>query len=107
MTGTQVIVSQNHANFINIFQNKAVGLLDADIYGPSIPKMMNLSGNPKITKGESWLPNNECRWAKVWNYYNMVSSKWNSENECETSMLRYLGLCSTFIAKTEVYIQTI
>ncbi|XP_075610145.1 iron-sulfur cluster transfer protein NUBPL isoform X1 [Balearica regulorum gibbericeps] len=28
---------------------KEVGLLDTDIYGPSIPKMMNLRGNPEVT----------------------------------------------------------
>nr|XP_023957615.1 iron-sulfur protein NUBPL isoform X3 [Chrysemys picta bellii] len=30
-------------------QTKAVGLLDADVYGPSIPKMMNLKGNPELS----------------------------------------------------------
>lgn len=28
---------------------KAVGLLDADVYGPSIPRMMNLKGNPELS----------------------------------------------------------
>ncbi|KAF7252036.1 Iron-sulfur protein NUBPL [Varanus komodoensis] len=28
---------------------KVVGLLDADVYGPSIPKMMNLKGSPEVT----------------------------------------------------------
>jgi len=32
-----------------VTQAKEVGLLDADIYGPSIPKMMNLKGNPELT----------------------------------------------------------
>ncbi|NXJ12266.1 NUBPL protein, partial [Odontophorus gujanensis] len=32
-----------------VLSAKEVGLLDADIYGPSIPKMMNLKGNPELT----------------------------------------------------------
>ncbi|XP_063117738.1 iron-sulfur cluster transfer protein NUBPL isoform X2 [Rattus norvegicus] len=35
--------------------SKAVGLLDVDVYGPSIPKMMNLKGNPELS------PNNLMR----------------------------------------------
>uniref|UniRef100_T1IY64 Iron-sulfur cluster transfer protein NUBPL n=1 Tax=Strigamia maritima TaxID=126957 RepID=T1IY64_STRMM len=30
-------------------KEKTVGLLDADVYGPSIPQMMNLSGQPELT----------------------------------------------------------
>lgn len=30
-------------------QSKAVGLLDADVFGPSIPKLMNLKGNPELS----------------------------------------------------------
>ncbi|XP_076346831.1 NUBP iron-sulfur cluster assembly factor, mitochondrial isoform X2 [Tachypleus tridentatus] len=30
-------------------KNKDVGLLDADVYGPSVPKMMNLRGQPEVT----------------------------------------------------------
>uniref|UniRef100_A0A8C3DRN4 Iron-sulfur cluster transfer protein NUBPL n=1 Tax=Corvus moneduloides TaxID=1196302 RepID=A0A8C3DRN4_CORMO len=35
---------------------KEVGLLDADIYGPSIPKMMNLKGNPELTSKKLMRP---------------------------------------------------
>ncbi|XP_076797993.1 iron-sulfur cluster transfer protein NUBPL isoform X6 [Arvicanthis niloticus] len=36
-------------------ESKAVGLLDVDVYGPSIPKMMNLRGSPELS------PNNLMR----------------------------------------------
>ena len=29
-------------------KGKRIGLLDADLFGPSIPRMMNLSGDPEL-----------------------------------------------------------
>ncbi|XP_068695813.1 iron-sulfur cluster transfer protein NUBPL-like isoform X1 [Montipora capricornis] len=37
-------------------QSLRVGLLDADIYGPSIPKMMNLNQQPELTKQNQMKP---------------------------------------------------
>ncbi|XP_072221834.1 iron-sulfur cluster transfer protein NUBPL isoform X1 [Leuresthes tenuis] len=36
--------------------SKSVGLLDADVYGPSIPKLMNLKGNPELTDNNRMIP---------------------------------------------------
>ncbi len=33
--------------------NLRVGLMDADVYGPSIPRMMNLSGEPRTDASRS------------------------------------------------------
>lgn len=36
--------------------SKAVGLLDADVYGPSVPKLMNLKGNPELSDNNRMIP---------------------------------------------------
>ncbi|CAL8287330.1 unnamed protein product [Gadus morhua 'NCC'] len=36
--------------------SKRVGLLDADIHGPSVPKLMNLKGNPELTETNRMIP---------------------------------------------------
>ncbi|XP_041927545.1 iron-sulfur protein NUBPL [Alosa sapidissima] len=36
--------------------NVSVGLLDADVYGPSVPKLMNLKGNPELTDNNLMRP---------------------------------------------------
>lgn len=41
----------NLALALSLHETKpTVGLLDADVYGPSIPRMMNLSGEPELTQ---------------------------------------------------------
>ncbi|XP_041710725.1 iron-sulfur protein NUBPL isoform X2 [Coregonus clupeaformis] len=37
-------------------QSKTVGILDADVYGPSVPKLMNLMGNPELTDNNLMRP---------------------------------------------------
>lgn len=44
---------------------KEVGLLDADIHGPSLPRLLNLEGRRLITKGEMILPLEVMKHLKV------------------------------------------
>ncbi|WP_075553167.1 Mrp/NBP35 family ATP-binding protein [Candidatus Paracaedibacter symbiosus] len=40
-------------------QGKRVGILDADIYGPSLPQMLNLTEKPSITSAKKLIPLNQ------------------------------------------------
>ena len=54
---TAVNLALAMANLVSENQRKTVGILDADIYGPSIPLMMNVSGQPLLDDdGKKMLP---------------------------------------------------
>ena len=50
-----VTPSQHLKNFIQNLGFK-IGILDADVYGPSLPKLLNLNDKPKSEDGKSMLP---------------------------------------------------
>lgn len=45
-----------------------VGLLDADVYGPSIPQLMNLHGRPETGKGVGTYVFSHSTQSTVWHY---------------------------------------
>ncbi|XP_055013397.1 iron-sulfur protein NUBPL isoform X1 [Boleophthalmus pectinirostris] len=51
-----IFINEQQNHFLFIFQSKSVGLLDADVYGPSIPKLMNLKGSPDLTDNNLMIP---------------------------------------------------
>lgn len=50
--GVCMIIAVNLAVALANRCQLAVGLLDADVYGPSVPTMMKLHGKPETTEGE-------------------------------------------------------
>ncbi len=47
-------------------QKLRVGLLDADVYGPSIPQLMNLHGRPETGKGTGTYVSSHTTQSTVW-----------------------------------------
>ena len=47
-------------------EGATVGMLDADIYGPSQPMMLGISGRPESVDGQTWsqCPAMACRWRR-------------------------------------------
>lgn len=56
-----------------VYPKKEVGLLDTDVFGPSIPLMMNLNETPLLTEDNLMVPllNYGIKWYRIFkvNYY--------------------------------------
>ncbi len=51
-------VAVNLSISLALSKSLKIGLLDADIYGPSIPKMLNIKDKPTASKNKKMLPYN-------------------------------------------------
>ena len=49
-------VALNLAIALSCFKDLKVGLLDADVYGPSVPKMLGITEKPTLSKTKKMLP---------------------------------------------------
>jgi len=54
---------------------KRVGLLDADIYGPSVPRMLGLKGKPVSKDGKKLEP------MEAWGLKRSRSASWSKEDQ--------------------------
>jgi len=56
-------------------QKLRVGLLDADVYGPSIPQLMNLHGRPETGKGTATYACSQSTQSSVWQHAVILPTK--------------------------------
>lgn len=73
-----------------VHQSKSVGLLDADVYGPSVPKLMNLKGNPELS------PSTTRCWSSCW----WISCCWCLDLLAPSKVFLMLTVCFLCVWQT-------